>query len=148
MVYRRFERTKSFYLHEQDPFGGECKDFYRTSKKIESNNERSFQKRSTEMVECRCGPYPIQEPALLTINRKKFVDFLALKNPSLVRNGCVWSHHLLFIFIYYGENQVRTKNPSLTPIRKKRSMKTRFMGSGIRLPTGKVPHMRKHPYRP
>ena len=40
------------------------------------------------------------------------------------------------------------KNPSLTPVRKKRSTKTRFLGSGIRLPIGKVPHMRKHPSRP
>ena len=37
--------------------------------------------------------------------------FQTLKNPSLVRNIFVWSHHLLFIFIHYGENQVRTKKP-------------------------------------
>ena len=95
-----------------------------------------------------CGPYPIHEPARLTINRKKGVDFQALKNLSPVRNGCIWSFHLLFIFTYYRENQVRTKNPSLTLVRKKRSTKTRFLGLGIKLPIGKVPHMRKHPSRP
>ena len=62
-----------------------------------------------------------------------------------MRNDSVWSRHLLFIFIYYGENQVRTKNPSLTLVKKKRSTKTKFLGSGIKLPIGKVPHMRKHP---
>ena len=60
----------------------------------------------------------------------------------------LWSHHLLFIFIYYGENQVRKKNPSLTPIKKKQSTKTIFLGSGIKLPIEKVPYMRKHPSRP
>ena len=94
-----------------------------------------------------CGLYPIHGSARLVINRKKCVDFRALKNSSLVRNGCAWSCHLLFIFIYYVENQVRTKNPSLAPVRKKRSTKTRFLGSGIRLPIGKVPYMRKHPSR-
>ena len=84
----------------------------------------------------------------LLLIKKKCVDVRALKNPSPVRNDFVWSHHLLFIFIYYGENQVRTKNPSLTPIRTKRSLKTRFLGSGIRLPVGKVPHARKHPSKP
>ena len=47
-----------------------------------------------------------------------------------------------FLLLFYkGENQVRTKNP-MTPIWKKRFAKTRFLGSGIRLPIRKVPHMR------
>ena len=49
---------------------------------------------------CLCGPYPIHWPTRLAVNRKKKrVDFRALENPSPVRNGFVWSRHLLFIFI-------------------------------------------------
>ena len=66
-----------------------------------------------------CGSYPIHTPTRLAINRKKRVDFRVLKNPSPVRNGFFLSLHLLFIFIYYDKNQVRTKYPSLTPVRKK-----------------------------
>ena len=53
----------------------------------------------------------------------------------------LWSRHLLLFLFLNGENQVRTKNP-MTPVwKKKRSAKTRFLGLGIRLPIGKVPHM-------
>ena len=49
-----------------------------------------------------------------------------------MRNSFVWSHHLIFIFILNGENLSKNKKPSMTPIRKKRSAKTRFWvrGSG------------------
>ena len=43
-----------------------------------------------------------------------------------VRNGFVWSHHLLFIFILNGQNLSKNKNPSMTLVKKKQSMKTRF----------------------
>ena len=54
----------------------------------------------------------------------------------------LWSRHLLLFLFLNGENQVRTKNPNDSSMEKKRSAKTRFLGSGIRLPIGKVPHMR------
>ena len=76
------------------------------------------------------------------LNEKKmWVDFRILKNPSLRRIVFLWSRHLLFVLFYKGENQVRTENP-MTPVWKKRFAKTRFLGLGIRLPIGKVPHMR------
>ena len=52
------------------------------------------------------------------------------------------SRHLLLFLFLNGENQVRTKNPNDSSMEKKRSAKTRFLGPGIRLPIGKVPHMR------
>ena len=54
----------------------------------------------------------------------------------------LWSRHLLLFLFLNGENQVRTKNPNDSSMEKKQSAKTRFLGLGIRLPIGKVPHMR------
>ena len=54
----------------------------------------------------------------------------------------LWSRHLLLFLFLNRENQVRTKNPNDSSMEKKRSAKTRFLGPGIRLPIGKVPHMR------
>ena len=54
----------------------------------------------------------------------------------------LWSRHLLLFLFLNGENQVRTKNPNDSSMEKKRSAKTRFLGPGIRLPIGKVTHMR------
>ena len=62
MVYRRFEMNQSFYLDAQDPFGRQCKDLYRTSKKAESINERSCQKKSTEMAECKLHICNLKQP--------------------------------------------------------------------------------------
>ena len=52
------------------------------------------------------------------------------------------SRHLLLFLFLNGENQVRTKNPNDSSMEKKRSAKTRFLGPGIWLHIGKVPHMR------
>ena len=54
----------------------------------------------------------------------------------------LWSRHLLLSLFLNGENQVRTKNPNDSSMEKKRSAKTKFLGSGIRLPIRKVLHMR------
>ena len=54
----------------------------------------------------------------------------------------LWSRHLLLFLFLNGENQVRKKNRNDSSMEKKRSTKTRFLGSGIRLPIGKVTHMR------
>ena len=70
-----------------------------------------------------------------------WVDFRVLENPSQRRNGFTLESPLTFIFIN-GENQVKTKNPNDSSMEKKRSAKTRFLGPGIRLPIGKVTHMR------
>ena len=40
-------------MYAQDPDGGDYYNFYRTSKKAESSNERGGHKRSTEMTKCR-----------------------------------------------------------------------------------------------
>ena len=49
-----------------------------------------------------CGPSPDpRRPVQLAFKRKEKKEklgFRVLKNPSLVRNGVVWSCHLLFIF--------------------------------------------------
>ena len=71
-----------------------------------------------------------------------WVDFRVLENPSPRRNGFTLESPLTFIFFLNGENQVRTKNPNDSSMEKKRSAKTRFLGPGIRLPIGKVTHMR------
>ena len=56
------------------------------------------------------GPYPIHRPTRLSFKKKENEkDFRVLGKSVPKRNGFVWSHHLLFIFIYYRENQVRTK---------------------------------------
>ena len=54
----------------------------------------------------------------------------------------LWSRHLLLSLFLNGENQVTTKNPNDSSMEKKRSAKTKFQGPGIRLPIGKVPHMK------
>ena len=75
--------------------------------------------------------------------KKMWVDFRVLENPSPRRNGFTLESPLTFIFLFLnGENQVRTKNPNDSSMEKKRSAKTRFLGPGIRLPIGKVTHMR------
>ena len=74
--------------------------------------------------------------------KKMWVDFRVLENPSPRRNGFTLSRHLLLFLFLNGENQVRTKNSNDSSMEKKRSAKTRFLGPGIRLPIGKVPHMR------
>ena len=58
-----------------------------------------------------CGPYPIHRQAQLAFKKKeKYFRVLGKSVPK--RNGFFWSPHLLFIFIYYGGNQVRTKTPN------------------------------------
>ena len=44
--------------------------------------------------------------------RKMWVDFRILENPSSRRTVFLWSRHLVFVVIFKGENQVRTKNPN------------------------------------
>ena len=95
-----------------------------------------------------CGPYPIHGPARLAFKwkekceKKMWVDFRVLENPSQRSNGFTLESPLTFICILNGENQVRKKNPNDSSMEKKRSAKTRFLGPGIKLPIGKVPHMR------
>ena len=40
-------------MYAQDLIGGECLNLYKTSEKAESSNERSGQKRSSEMAKCK-----------------------------------------------------------------------------------------------
>ena len=54
--------NQSFYLHAQDSNGGECKNLYRTSKKVELSNEGSSQIRSIEMVKCRLHLCNLRQP--------------------------------------------------------------------------------------
>ena len=72
-----------------------------------------------------------------------WVDFRVLENPSQRRNGFTLESPLTFIFIFkWGKPSKNKKNPNDSIMEKKRSAKTRFLGPGIRLPIGKVTHMR------
>ena len=96
----------------------------------------------------RCGPYPIHGPARLAfkwkenVKRKCGLIFEFWKIRPQGGTVLLWSRHLLLFLFLKGENQVRTKNPNDSSMEKKRSAKTRFLGPGIRLPIGKVTHMR------
>ena len=74
--------------------------------------------------------------------KKMWVDFRVLEIRPQGGTILLWSRHLLLFLFLNGENQVRTKNPNDSSMEKKRSAKTRFLGPGIRLPIGKVTHMR------
>ena len=45
LVSRRSKRDQSINWNAQNPPGGECKDFYKTSKNVESNYERSSEEK-------------------------------------------------------------------------------------------------------
>ena len=55
---------------------------------------------------------------------------------------------LTFFFYLLWRKSSKNKKPLIDSSQEKRSTKTRFLGSGIRLPIMKVPHMRKHLSRP
>ena len=82
-------------------------------------------------------PHLIHRPMRLTIlkyERKNW--FLSFEKFVPIRNGFVWSRHLLLFLFLNGENLSKNKkNPSMTQVRKKRSAKTRFWvwGSGYLL---------------
>ena len=68
------------------------------------------------------------------------VDFRVLENLSPRRNGFALESPLTFYFIFFflnRENEVRTKNPSLTKVRKKRSTKLDFWIRGSFYPLGR-----------
>ena len=94
-----------------------------------------------------CRPYPIHGPVRLAfkwkenVKRKCGLIFEFWKVRPQGGTVLLWSRHLLLFLFLNGENQVRTKNPNDSSMEKKRSAKTRFLGPGIRLPIGKVPHM-------
>ena len=81
-------------------------------------------------------PHPIHRPVQLTILKGKRESwFSSFEKFVPVRNSFVWSPtYFLFLFLN-GENLSKNKNPSMNPIRKKRSTKTRFwvQGSGYLL---------------
>ena len=58
-----------------------------------------------------------------------------------MRNGFIWIHHLLFIFILLRGKVKQEQKPLMTLVGKKQSTKHE-LGSRIRLPIGKVPHVR------
>ena len=63
----------------------------------------------TKRQELHCGPSPDppdrRDSLLEEKKERKSLCFPVLKNPPPVRNGVVWSGHLLFIFIFLkGEN--------------------------------------------
>ena len=77
------------------------------------------------------------------LNEKKMqVDFRILENSSPRRTIFLWSCHLLFSVILSRGKPSKNKKTPMTLVWKKRSTKTRFLGPGVRLPIGKVPHMR------
>ena len=59
--------------------------------------------------------------------RKKVFVFSSFEKPTLpVRNGVVWSRHLLFLFLFLKWGKLSKNKPLMTPVWKKRSAKTRF----------------------
>ena len=80
-------------------------------------------------------PHPIHRPTRLAILKVKGkVGFRVLKNLSqwgTVLFGVVTYFLFLFLFLN-GENLSKNKNPSMTPVRKRRSRKTRFWVRGPR----------------
>ena len=105
-------------------------------------------RRWMEFLEDYCRPYPIHGSARLAfkwkenVKRKCGLIFKFWKIRPQGGTVLLWSRHLLLFLFLNGENQVRTKNPNDSSMEKKRSAKTRFLGPGIRLPIGKVTHMR------
>ena len=71
-----------------------------------------------------------------------WIDFRVLENPSPRRNGFTLESPLTFIFIFKWGKPSKNKNPKYSSMEKKRYVKTRFLGPGIRLPIEKVTHMR------
>ena len=80
-------------------------------------------------------------PTRLAFKRKERNEkswcFPVLKNPSLVRNGVVWSRHLLFIFFFKWGKLSKNTKPLMTLVWKKRSAKTRFWVRGSGYPLGR-----------
>ena len=61
-----------------------------------------------------CGPYRSTGLRDSPLNEKKmWVDFRVLENPSTRRNGFALESSLTFYFYFFlnGENEVRTKTP-------------------------------------
>ena len=52
--------------------------------------------------------------------------FRVLENSSSMKNGFVWSCHLFFYFFFKWGKLSKNKNPSMTPVKKKRSTKLDF----------------------
>ena len=65
----------------------------------------------------RCGPYPIHGPARLAFKwkekceKKMWVDFRVLENPSQRRNGFTLESPLTFIFIFKWGKLSKNKKP-------------------------------------
>ena len=66
---------------------------------------------------CRCGPYPIHGPARLAFKmegkceKKMWVDFRVLENPSPRRNGFTLESPFTFIFIFKWGKPSKNKKP-------------------------------------
>ena len=64
-----------------------------------------------------CGPYPIHGPARLAFKwkekceKKMWVDFRVLENPSPRRNGFTLESPLTFIFIFKWGKPSKNKKP-------------------------------------
>ena len=67
---------------------------------------------------CNCGHYPIHGPARLAFKwkekceKKMWVDFRVLENPSQRRNGFTLESPLTFIFIFKWGKPSKNKNPN------------------------------------
>ena len=82
-----------------------------------------------------------QRDSLLN-EKKMWVDFQILENPSLRRNSFSLESPLTFCCYFIKGKPSKNKKTTMTSVWKKRSAKSRFLGLGIRLPIGKVPPMR------
>ena len=78
---------------------------------------------------CWCGPYPIHGPARLGFKmegkceKKMWVDFRVLENPSQRRNGFALVTPLTFIFIFKWGKPSKNKKTPMTLVWKKSGLR-------------------------
>ena len=81
------------------------------------------------------------------LNEKKmWVDFRVLENPSPRRKVFALESPLTFYFYLLRGKSIKKKKP-LIGFNQEKKVHENYI-SGIRLPIRKIPHMRKHPSRP
>ena len=62
LVSRRSKRDQPIHLYAQNPYWGECQDFYRAPEKSESTDERSSEEEGSQMAKCKIYICHIRQP--------------------------------------------------------------------------------------
>ena len=107
-----------------------CAPIYPTQVQVwssyETRDSRIDPQRSRQFVD----PHPIHRPARLAVLKQmtwmwRKSGFQVLENPSRWGTVFVWSYYFLFFFLKWGKLS-KNKNPLMTPVRKKWSVKLDF----------------------